>query len=96
VETKKRRTVADSGPRGESHAQPAAPLAPRGQGLDRMRRMKMYVASDGKNIWGRGWAGFSTPTPLKPFGGPLGGRVEMLLHLLSVLLISEEMFIQSY
>jgi hypothetical protein len=35
--------------------------------------MKMCVTPDGKNIWGRGWVGFSTPAPLKPFGGPLGG-----------------------
>jgi hypothetical protein len=52
VETTKRRAVADSGPRDESRAQPAPPLAPHGQGLDQVRQIKMCVAPDGKNIWG--------------------------------------------
>jgi hypothetical protein len=43
--------AADSGPHGESRAQPAAPLAPHGQGLDRMRRIKTCVAPDEKNAW---------------------------------------------
>jgi hypothetical protein len=31
------------GPRGQSHAQPTLPLAARGQGLDRVRRMRKCV-----------------------------------------------------
>jgi hypothetical protein len=40
--------TADSGPRAEARAQPAPPVAPHGQGLDRVRRMKTCVALDRK------------------------------------------------
>jgi hypothetical protein len=62
---------------GESRVQPAPPLAPRGLGLDCVRRTNLYVAPDGKQIWGCDWAGFSVPMPLNKYGGATG-RVEML------------------
>jgi hypothetical protein len=74
VEMMKWRTVADGGPCGELHAQPAAPLAPSWTGFG-------SDAPD-ENVRHAGWKkhmgnavgqNFQRRRPLKLFGGPLGG-----------------------
>jgi hypothetical protein len=63
--------VTHSGPRGETGAQPTPPLAFRGQGLDRVRRIKTCVAPNEKKntltcVTGRD---FSRRCPQMAFGG---------------------------
>jgi hypothetical protein len=68
--------AADSGPRSEPRAQPAPPLPPplpRGQGLDRVRRMKTCVAPDEKTHGGRDWARFSVSAPPNAIWGAFRG-----------------------
>jgi hypothetical protein len=47
---------------GEWRRRSGEAVAPRGQGLDPVRRMKKRTPPDEIFVWGRGWAEFFTPT----------------------------------
>jgi hypothetical protein len=54
-----------------------SPIAPRGQGLDRVRWMKKNAAPDENQIWGgAGGRIFLHRRPQMTFRGPLGGASE--------------------